>query len=204
MTRSVLDEALTYLVAGDGPLRVQLENYIAIVNRWNPSLSLVASADLTRLEEHVADSLSLVPYLGSIDAQGVHLLDIGSGAGFPAIPLKLALPNITVTMFERSEKKATFLSTCARNLALSRVTILNEPFTAGRALAEVTHITCRAVEQPEALAPELIPYLERGSTLLCQSERLDAALPAGLRRQVITDEWTESGLRRGKLTLIHG
>lgn len=180
----------------------QLDIYVALIQRWNAALSLVSAADVDRLEEHIADSLSLTPYIASDGDRPVYLLDIGSGAGFPAIPLKLALPSLVLTMVERSEKKCTFLGTCVRTLGLAGVTLLNAPFHTELVSAGVYSVTCRALERPEELAPALERLIRAGSRLLCQSERLEGSLLADFPRDVVEDEWTAKGLRRGRLTLI--
>lgn len=58
--------------------------------------------------KHIADSLSLLPFLAALDAKNV--ADIGSGGGLPGIPLAIAMPNVSFTLIESTGKKARFLS----------------------------------------------------------------------------------------------
>ena len=89
----------------DARARMRLDAFGALVRHWNAAYSLVSRRDVSRLEtRHIADSLSLVPWV-----KGARLGDVGSGAGFPGIPLAIAGPQWHVTLVERSEKKARFL-----------------------------------------------------------------------------------------------
>ncbi|MCL2044553.1 MAG: 16S rRNA (guanine(527)-N(7))-methyltransferase RsmG [Treponema sp.] len=86
-----------------------LEQYITRIEIFNPALKLVGTNDRRDLiVKHILDSLSP---LGIIACQnkGLHIADIGSGAGFPGIPLAIALPDIQFTLIERKNRRAVFL-----------------------------------------------------------------------------------------------
>ena len=89
------------------------------------------------------------------------VLDIGSGAGFPAIPLKLWAPHIHLTMIESNHKKAAFLREVARTLTLTNVNVITdraEALAGGEALQSEV-VTLRAVERFETILPQAATFL---------------------------------------------
>ena len=90
---------------------------------WNKKINLVSvRSDLDIPIKHFIDSLTLLPYIKSKTGQ---VLDIGSGAGFPGIPLKIALNALTVVLLESSRKKSSFLKHIIRSLNLTDITVIN-------------------------------------------------------------------------------
>jgi len=93
-----------------------LEGHYRLLLKWNRAVRLVGNTDPeVVVRRHVLESLALLPLI--LEPRG-SLLDIGSGNGFPAIPLKCALPNLRVAMLEPTQRKSLFLSTVARELGL--------------------------------------------------------------------------------------
>src|SRR5256885_12886979 len=70
---------------------------------------------------HVGDALTLLPYL---PAGPLQLADVGSGGGIPGIPIAIVRPEISVTLFESTQKKASFLDDAAKQLELSNVSVI--------------------------------------------------------------------------------
>jgi 16S rRNA (guanine527-N7)-methyltransferase len=133
--------------------------------RWNRSIRLTAITDPVEVAvKHVADSLLLLrfaPFPGRI-------LDFGSGAGYPGIPLALYLPGARVTVLESSAKKCAFLSRARGLLELSNVIVVE-----GRAeetkrlpLPPHDHIVTRATASAREVIPLLSPYLGDGGRFL--------------------------------------
>jgi 16S rRNA (guanine527-N7)-methyltransferase len=90
--------------------------------RWNRSINLTAITEPAEaLEKHLVDSLTLKPFIPG----GSTLLDIGSGGGFPALPLKIADPSLTVWSVDASGKKIAFQKHVARTLSLNRFNALH-------------------------------------------------------------------------------
>lgn len=98
--------------------------FLAELKKWNTRINLTAiKGERDTVIKHVLDSLSHTQ--GFIPGPGLNLLDVGSGAGFPAIPIKIACPGITVTLVESVKKKAAFLRHVIRTLQLNEVEVLD-------------------------------------------------------------------------------
>ncbi len=99
----------------------QFKRYYHALIEWNEKFNLTAITDLKDvIEYHFKDSLQLGH---SYDMAKVKkIIDIGSGAGFPAIPLKIKYPHLALTLLEVNQKKITFLEHVAAELALTDVT----------------------------------------------------------------------------------
>ena len=116
--------------------------------------------------EAIGPAQSKDPYL-STPPLSPWVIDIGSGAGFPALPLKLWSPHIHLTMIESNHKKAAFLREAARALTLTNVDVIAERAEIAaqtlRSRAEV--VTLRAVEHFEAILPTATKFLPPNGTL---------------------------------------
>jgi 16S rRNA (guanine527-N7)-methyltransferase len=101
----------------------QLDVYQSLLTEWNQRMNLTAiiEADEVR-EKHFLDCLCLVPLVKDEKT----LVDVGSGAGFPAIPLAIALPNLSVTIVEPIGKRTTFLNEVVNKLGLVNAKVYNE------------------------------------------------------------------------------
>jgi 16S rRNA (guanine527-N7)-methyltransferase len=95
------------------------------------------------------------------------VLDIGSGAGFPALPLKLWAPNIHLTLIESNHKKAVFLREVARALTLTNINVLTERVQAlaPSLSSQADVVTLRAVERLETILPQAVTFLAAKGTL---------------------------------------
>ena len=97
--------------------------HLELVAKWNRVHNLTAVRETDQMVVlHVLDSLSLLPHLGTAKA----LIDIGTGAGFPGIPVALARPDIGVTLLDSSRKKCTFLEQAKSELGLANVRVVCE------------------------------------------------------------------------------
>ena len=101
---------------------VCIQRYIRILLQWNEKINLTAIRDpLEILYRHFCESMFGARFLPSTECR---LADVGSGGGFPGLPLKIVRPDLTVFLVESNVKKATFLAEVARELGLSEVRVL--------------------------------------------------------------------------------
>lgn len=119
--------------------------YIGLVQKWNQAINLVSRSDINRLlERHVLDSLSVDSLLN--DGK---VIDIGSGAGLPGLPLAICRPDLQFTLVERSEKKSRFLRLAKSELNLENVDCLQKDLTAlDEADKNFSTALARAVSDP--------------------------------------------------------
>lgn len=97
--------------------------YLQLLIKWNQKINLTAITDpRTILEEHFFDSLIPLPFLKNCRT----LLDVGSGAGFPGIPIKMTRPDLDLTLVESIKKKVDFMKEVVRELHLESVHVVND------------------------------------------------------------------------------
>ena len=101
----------------------QLERFVAALEKWNAKFNLLSRTDIQRVwPRHVLDSLSLVPLLPQRPApRSLRLLDLGSGGGFPGLPMAIAAPQLEVVLLDRNARKVRFLDNVVAELALPNV-----------------------------------------------------------------------------------
>ncbi|PLY01599.1 MAG: 16S rRNA (guanine(527)-N(7))-methyltransferase RsmG [Desulfuromonas sp.] len=166
----------------DNGARGQLLVYLSELQRWARRINLTAIRDLdVGIEKHLLDSLTLLPMLRGDE----RLLDIGSGAGLPGIPLKIALSGLDLVSVDAAEKKVLFQRHVLRTLGLeartehSRVEVLAEDETCA---ASFDLVTARAFSSLELLVELAAPMLKKGGRILAMKG------PDG------EDEWQRSHL----------
>jgi len=100
----------------------RLLDYLALLQKWNRIYNLTAVREATRMvSHHLLDCLAIAPHVAATT-----VLDVGSGAGLPGIPLALAQPRTQVTLLESSHKKAAFLQQAKFELKLDNVAVVCE------------------------------------------------------------------------------
>lgn len=102
----------------------KLKDFISEIELWNPSHKLIAPGE-DIVSRHVLDSLTGVRVIESLKPES--LADVGSGAGFPGIPLAIWFDPVPVYLIERSGRRAGFLQNAAVSLGLNNVKVLEQP-----------------------------------------------------------------------------
>jgi 16S rRNA (guanine527-N7)-methyltransferase len=189
MEFSRLAELLAPFLPGAEPspqLLSQLDAYLDLLLRWNARVNLTAVRDPEQIvTRHFGESL----FAGEVLQRNADfrrdgtLADVGSGAGFPGIPIKLLVPGLELTLIESQNKKATFLREIVRALELPRVNVFH-----GRAEqwdGSADTVTLRAVERFERALPVAAGLVREGGLLclLIGEEQLSLA------RRLLGGEW---------------
>ena len=107
-----------------GPVAERVEIYLGLLEQWNRKMNLTGLQDRADiLRDLFAESFLAAPLLAEEDSP---LLDVGSGAGFPGMALKIYRPELTVHLVEPRRKRAAFLETVRRRLGLEGVAVLHK------------------------------------------------------------------------------
>ncbi len=141
--------------------------YLAELKKWSQKINLTAIKDERDVViKHVLDSLS---YLHGFTAvPGLRLLDMGSGAGLPALPIKITCPEISITMVDSAKKKASFLRHIVRTLKLTEITVIDtrtEELSL-QLLATFDIVTARAFADMKSAIAEGMPLLKPGGLMV--------------------------------------
>lgn len=150
-----------------------ISTYIDVLLRWNARVNLTAIRDPEEIvTRHFGEALFTARRLFPDREQGaspsettsISLGDVGSGAGFPGLPIKLWAPQISVTLIESKTKKATFLREVARILTLTDVNVLSDRAESLTGLA-FDVVTLRAVERFESVLSSAASFVALGGRL---------------------------------------
>jgi 16S rRNA (guanine527-N7)-methyltransferase len=145
--------------------------YSSELANWNERFNLTAITDPAEIEvKHFLDSLSCL--LALKPRSGDRMVDVGSGAGFPGLPLKIVMPWLQVTLVEATGKKAEFCQHIVEGLALESVTVVHGRAEDVGQMAEHRQTyqwaVARAVAQLQVLAEYLMPLLRLGGRAIAQ------------------------------------
>lgn len=124
----------------DAPVRQGLLDYVALLAKWNKAYNLTAVREPREMvTRHLLDSLAVVPHL-----QGTRIIDVGSGAGLPGIPLALVFPERQFVLLDANSKKTRFLVQAKAALGLANVSVVHERVEAFQAERPFDCIITRA------------------------------------------------------------
>lgn len=147
----------------------QFETYFHTLVEWNEKMNLTAITERPEVYlKHFYDSISAAIYF---DFSGsIHICDVGAGAGFPSIPIKIAFPNLQITIVDSLNKRITFLEHLAKELKLEHVQFIHdraETFGQNPAYREKYDVvTARAVARLSVLSELCIPLVKVGGTFI--------------------------------------
>lgn len=142
-----------------------INKYIDLLNLWNRKVSLTTVTDVVEiLRFHFGESVFALQYC---DFSRGRLADVGSGAGFPGLALKLFCPDLEVLLLEPNLKKSTFLAEIVRELNLSSVEIISKPFLESSIPSQsLQFVTSRALAQTSEFLKWSAQVLAPGGSLI--------------------------------------
>ncbi|MCO7175264.1 16S rRNA (guanine(527)-N(7))-methyltransferase RsmG [Sporolactobacillus kofuensis] len=147
----------------------QFQRYFELLIEWNEKMNLTAITDEKEVAiKHFFDSLTPVFYFSFRDIRT--LCDVGSGAGFPGIPLKILFPELKLTIVDSLKKRLAFLQTVVDSLALDHVTLCHdraETFAHKSDMREQFDlVTARAVAKLSVLTEYCLPLVRQGGSFI--------------------------------------
>ncbi|WP_075983361.1 16S rRNA (guanine(527)-N(7))-methyltransferase RsmG [Bacillus massilinigeriensis] len=164
----------------------QFEAYYQLLVEWNEKMNLTAITERSEVYlKHFYDSISAAFYFDF--NQPLHICDVGAGAGFPSIPIKIAFPHLKVTIVDSLNKRIHFLENLATELNLENVRFIHdraETFGQKQENREFYDVvTARAVARMSVLSELCLPLVKIGGTFIAMKaasakEELDSAKKA--------------------------
>lgn len=141
----------------------EFNQYYDLLIEWNNKFNLTAVTERDQVELlHFKDSIlpiDLIPEKSSI-------LDVGSGAGFPAIPLKIVREDLSVTMIDSVNKKVTFLNEVIKTLGLKNIEAQHKRIEDIEKSKKYDVVTSRAVAPLNVLCEYCLPFVKKGGFML--------------------------------------
>ena len=168
--RARLDEGLAGLdLTLDEARRDRLLDYLALLSRWNRAYNLTAVDEpMAMVDRHVVDSLSILPWI-----DGRTIVDAGTGAGLPGVPLAIACPDRQFVLIDSAGKKVRFLRQVRRELGLDNIEPLHGRLEAFAPQTRPDQVVARALAPLPRLVEQLGHLLDSGATLLAMKGRLE-------------------------------
>lgn len=146
-----------------------LARYYELLIEWNEKMNLTALTEPSDVAlKHFCDSILLLNYADI--PQNAMLIDVGTGAGFPSVPIKIVRPDIRLCLLDSLKKRLTFLETVVSDLGLNDVDIVHARAEDGAKRADLREkfdfATSRAVAQLNTLSEYCLPYVKVGGAFL--------------------------------------
>ncbi|MFR4438953.1 MAG: 16S rRNA (guanine(527)-N(7))-methyltransferase RsmG [Hungatella sp.] len=149
----------------------QFYHYYELLVEWNKVMNLTAITEMEDVvTKHFVDSLSLVKAVKDLETAEYRILDLGTGAGFPGIPLKIAFPNLQITLLDSLNKRIKFLNEVISQLGLRKIEAIHgraEDYGRDKEYRE-TYDFCvsRAVANLATLSEYCMPYVKIGGVFV--------------------------------------
>lgn len=159
----------------------QISAYLDLVLKWNAKMNLTAVREPGAIiQRHFGESLFAAGLIAPNCGETKSLADVGSGAGFPGLAIKIALPQLNVTLIESQQKKATFLREVIRELAMQDAQVVNARAESFHQTSDI--VTLRAVESFDKSLRVASRLVGSGGELVLligtgQTEKAGALLP---------------------------
>lgn len=153
--------------------QTKLLDYLRLLQKWNHAYNLTAITDFDKMiAYHLLDSLSIAPFV-----TGTQIVDVGSGAGLPGIPLAIYFPEKQFTLMDSVGKKTRFIAQAVRELALSNVSVVHgraEEYPSKNAFDTMVARAVASIEDLITISQDLLK--KDGKLLMMKSEVATADL----------------------------
>lgn len=164
----------------------QFIKYYELLNRWNAVMNLTAITEFNEvMKKHFIDSVSLIKALPDMKEKQYTIIDVGTGAGFPGIPLKITFPQVRVVLLDSLNKRVSFLNEVINNLELTNIEALHgraEDLAKKKEYRENFDIcVSRAVANLTTLSEYCIPFVKIGGYFI------------SYKSEKITEEYKDAG-----------
>lgn len=152
--------------------------YYNMLIEWNSFMNLTAITDFDEvLKKHFTDSVSLIRAIPDLAEKRFKVIDVGTGAGFPGIPLKIVFPNISVVLLDSLNKRVNFLNEVISKLQLTDITAMHgraEDFAQNKEYRESFDLcVSRAVANLSTLSEYCLPFIKKnGRFISYKSEKV--------------------------------
>lgn len=145
----------------------QFLTYYKLLTEWNSFMNLTAITEFDEvMKKHFVDSVSLIKALPDIDKKEYSLIDIGTGAGFPGVPLKIVYPKLKIVLLDSLNKRVSFLNEVTNKLNLSNIEAFHgraEDYAKRKEFRENFDIcVSRAVANLSTLSEYCLPFVKQG------------------------------------------
>ena len=163
----------------------QFYDYYEILIQWNKVMNLTGITELSDVVyKHFTDSLSLVKVVEGLGEEERSLIDVGTGAGFPGIPLKIVFPKLSVVLLDSLNKRIKFLQEVIEQLNLKEIRAVHgraEDFGQQKDYREkFDYCVSRAVANTSTLVEYCIPFVKVGGAFIaCKSGKIEEEMKKG-------------------------
>ncbi len=153
----------------------QFQTYYNELADWNSRFNLTAIIDIYDVQvKHFLDSLTVIKVINIEAIDGTRFIDVGTGAGFPGIPLKIAMPDIEMTLLEATAKKSVFLSHVIDKLGLADIEVITSRAEDAAQKPEYREgfdvVLSRAVADLSILSEFTVPFCKIGGSIIAQKK----------------------------------